>query len=122
MELHWNHFGSTNWEETDTTWDHLGPWVLESEFGSPEHVPAGRQNGFLDALLQQSQVGGCQEPHLRRRGAPRAPTLSMEKSIRGRGDFPACAGSVANEESPGETRITAERARSDRPSGPVAKT
>lgn len=59
----------TNWEEIDTTWDHLGPRVLEPESGSPEHVPAGRQDGLLEAPLLQPQPGGGHEPHFRR-GAP----------------------------------------------------
>jgi hypothetical protein len=50
------------------------------------------------------------------------PILSLAKSNRGFRDSPARAGSAAKDERPGETRITVERARSGRPSGPAAKT
>ena len=107
-----------------TTWDHLGPRVLEPESSGPEHVPAGRQDRLPGAVLEQTQPGGGHQPHLRLcSGAPRAANLlPLANSRSGRSDSPARAGSAAKDERPGETRITAERARSGRPSAPVAKT
>ena len=59
-----------------TTWDHLGPRVLEPESSGPEHVPAGRQDRLPGAVLEQTQPGGGHQPHLRlRSGAPRAANL-----------------------------------------------
>lgn len=65
-----------NGEGCGSTWDHLGPRVLEPEPSGPEHVPAGSQDCLPGAFLEQTQPGGRHQPHLRLRNiTPRAANL-----------------------------------------------